>query len=589
MDTLEHPASLNPFQQFRQACAVLSETSRAVLPAWYQDALDLDLQFHIRVDGQSVRTFFYNRTTKVWSEGIPLTEDIMLNEELTVAFATQLLKQVKDLKGTSLGIVIHIADEFATAELKPELDNPGDLNDLKEKAFHSPAEILDDSSVPESQASWRVMPYPAEGSEVIGTTVTISTRLEEFICTLRTFGENKNFPVVVQSLSAPLVAIMGLSTIIQRDSEKPYVAILQYPWFTAMAFFNKHSDIRLIRTLQHRGMRRASNFRHALATTNASLEFVDPDLYVIPLAQEVDANIAEDLGKSFPESIVETVAFPVSESMPEHLPEPEISVSEMPENTEGLSHTFGVLTTEKWFLQDFLPAAKDKLELYPSRNEMRLLRFLKLARVAVFAIAILGIAWLAFSVFTVIRRPEWAFNENEAKAVQQRMVNLTQESQRLEYWNTMLEDRSKAWCSMEAVARLFPANSGLLLKNFGHTVRPDSAPGQATVGFVKEWTITGMARDQALAYLNSLNTREGISAHFAEISKVTGNSAYDPAPTTRTLVVNVKTQENSAFKQRPLEEIIDSDESTYPYSFNLVITQRFESADPLAINASKAP
>lgn len=589
METLEHPASLNQFQQFRQACAILNETSRAVLPAWYQDALDLDLQFHIRVDGQTVHTFFYNRATKAWSSGVPLTEEMIASEELTVTFVAQLLKQVKELKGTSLGIVIHIADEFATAELKPQLDNPGDLSELKEKAFISPAEILDDSSVSESQASWRVMPYPAEGSEVIGTTVTISKRLDDFIERLRDYGENKNFPIVAQSLSAPLVAIMGLPSIIKRDSEKPYVAILQYPWFTALAFFNKYSDIRLIRTLQHRGMRRASNFRHSLTTTNASLEFVDPDLYVVPLAPEVDANIAEDLQKSFPQSFVDTVTFPVSETIPENLPEPEISVTEISDDTDGLSHTFGTLVSEKWFLQDFLPAPKAKMELYPSRNEMRLLRFLKLGRVALFAIAILGIAWLAFSVFTVIRRPEWAFNENEAQAVKQRMVNLTQESQRLEYWNTMLEDRSKAWCSMEAVARLFPAKSGLLLKSFGHTVRPDSAPGQATVGFVKEWKITGMARDEALSYLNALNTREGISAHFAEISKVTGNLAYDPTPTTRTLVVNVKTQENSSFKQRPLEEIIDSDETTYPYSFNLVITQRFESADPLAINAAKAP
>ena len=392
-----------------------------------------------------------------------------------------------------------------------------------------------------------------------------------------------------QSLSAPLVAIMGLPSIIKRDSDKPFVTILQYPWFTAVVFFNKHSDIRLIRTLQHRGMRRASNFRHALATTNASLEFVNPDFYVVPLASEVDATIAEDLRKSFPESFVDTVIFPSSGVIPVNLPEPQISTSELPEDTEGLSHTFGVLVSEKWFLQDFLPAEKAQAELYPSRNEMRLLRFSKLARVAVLMLAVLGIAWLAFSVFTVIRKPEWAFNENEAQTVQKRLAKLGQENQRLEYWNAMLEDRSKAWSAMEVVARLFPANSGLLLENFGHSVRPDSAPGQATVGFIKEWRITGYARAEALTYLNALNTREGIAAHFAEILQVTGNSAYDPTPTTRSLVVNVKTQENGAYKQAPPEEMMEDDESSYPYSFNLVITQRFESADPLAIKASKAP
>jgi len=142
---------------------------------------------------------------------------------------------------------------------------------------------------------------------------------------------------------------------------------------------------------------------------------------------------------------------------------------------------------------------------------------------------------------------------------------------------------------MEATARLFPAKSGLLIKAFNHTAKPDSAPGQAKTGFIKEWVISGFVRDEALEYLNALNSREGISSHFSEIAKVTGNLAYDPAPNTRTLVINVKTQENPVFRQMPMEDIIDSDESTYPFSFNLVITQRFEATDTLAIPASKAP
>ena len=270
-------------------------------------------------------------------------------------------------------------------------------------------------------------------------------------------------------------------------------------------------------------------------------------------------------------------------------PETVLSVEAIPAEIEGLSYTFGILRTEKWFLQDFLPAVKETAELFPNRNEMRLLRFLKLGRVAVFAIVVLGLAWLAFGVLTVISRPEWAFNEGEAQAVKQRLVSLTQERKRVDYWNNLLEDRSKAWTTMEALARLFPEKSGLLLKTFNHTVRPDNTPGKAKAGFIKEWTITGMARNEALEYLNALNTREGIADHFSEIAKVTGNLAFDPAPTTRTLVVNVRTQENSSFRQMPLEEITDSDDATYPFTFNLTITQRFESADPLAITTSKAP
>jgi len=589
LSNLVHPASLNAFQQFRQACSLLSDTSRATLPAWYQEALDLDFQVHIRSDGTSVRAFFYDRAKKEWSDAPQISEATLTEQEAASTYAQQLLKHVRSLKGTSLGVVLHIADEFATAEMKPELNNPAALQDLRETAFDMPGEILDDSSVPPDQGSWRVLPYPASGSEVIGTTITVSRRLGPFVAVLRSLGDSENFPMVTHSLSAPLVAVMGLHSVVRKDRGKPAVGILQYPWFTVLAFFNEHHDLRLVRTLQHRGIRRPSNFRHALATTNASLEFVEPDLYVVPLGAEVDQKVPEDLERSFPGSLVETVAFPVPGPVPAWAPEAILSLEPVPEETEGLSHTFGVLRTEKWFLQDFLPAVKETIELFPTKNEMRLLRFLKLGRVAVFALAVLGLAWLAFGVFTVIRRPEWAFNESESKAVQQRLVNLTQERQRVDHWNNLLEDRSKAWSTMEAFARLFPAKSGLLLKTFSHTVSPDSAPGQTKVGFVKEWTISGMARDEALEYLNALNTREGISGHFSEISKVTGNLAFDPAPTTRTIVVNVKTQENSTFKQMPLEEIVDSDDATYPFTFNLTITQRFESTDPLAISASKAP
>lgn len=568
---------------------MLSETNRATLPAWYQEALELEFQIHIRVAGPSINTHFFQRSTNTWSDAPPLTEEIFTDLEQIPLFGNQLIKHVRSLKGTSVGVVIHIADEFSTAELKHELDNPGALSDLRQQAYDSPGGILDDSSVPPDQASWRVLPYPAAKSEAIATTVSTSRRLGPFADALRNLGGEQNFPVVIHSLSAPLVALMGLPNAIDIKHDRPFVAILQYPWFTAMAFFNEHADLRLLRTLQHRGLRRPSNFRHALSTTNASLEFVDPDIYVLPLGSEADEKLVEDLQKSFPESKVEFTKFPKTGPLPEWMPEPALCLEETGEETEGMSHTFGVLRSERWFLQDFLPANREVSELYPTRSEMRLLSVLKLGRVALFAIAVLCFAWLAFSIFSMVRRPEWAFNDNDARSVKQRVLMLTQERQRMDHFANLLDDRSKAWTAMETLARLFPAKSGLLVTGFSHTVRPDNAPGQSKIGFIKEWKINGMARDEALDYLNKLNTREGISSHFSEITQVTGNTAYDPTPTTRSIVINVKTQENGSFTQMPLEQVNDSDEATYPFSFIMTITQRFESADEMAINAGKAP
>ncbi len=403
-----HPASLNAYQRFRQACAVLSDTSRANLPAWYQEALELDHQVHVRLDGTNPVVFFYHRPTDVWSEGTPLSESAFTDPEEATLFGTRLVDHVRSLKGTSVGVVLHIAEEFSTAELKPELDNPASLPDLREAAYESPEEVLDDSSIPHDQASWRVIPYPAAGSEVIATTVSLSRRLEPFLNSLRDLGNACNFPVVTHSLSAPLVVISGLHSVLRRDSGKPAVAILQYPWFTAMAFFNEHLDLRLMRTLQHRGTTGTSNFRHALATTNASLEFEDPDIYIVPLGEEADSRVQDELERGFPDSKVETVRFPLSESVPEWAPEMSLAMEPSPVETENLSHTFGALRGEKWFLQDFLSPAKAMVELFPDGREMRLLRFLKLGRVAVFGLAILAVAWMAFSALSVMRRPEWS-------------------------------------------------------------------------------------------------------------------------------------------------------------------------------------
>jgi hypothetical protein len=255
LTNLQHPTSLNVFNKYRQACAILQNTSRASDGSWYKDALDLDFQFHIIVDGASVLTFFFNRTKNSWSNGIPVSEEIILDPEKTLTLGKNLIEQAKAAKESHLGIVVHVADEFATAEIKSKLNNPGALNDMRQLVSVDPREVLEDSSSSPDQASWRVMPYPAAGSPMIATTIRISRRLESFLTILRNLGNDENFPIITHALSAPLLAVMSLPLVVNTKANKPFVAVLQYPWFTAMAFFNEHADLRLIRSLQHRGQR----------------------------------------------------------------------------------------------------------------------------------------------------------------------------------------------------------------------------------------------------------------------------------------------------------------------------------------------
>ncbi len=587
MATIQHPASLNVLQQFGQACSILRNTSRANNPAWYQTALELDFQLHIRPDGARISSFYFDRKKSAWTSGPTLTQEIIEDSAALEPILADILRHARSNGATSLGVVLHIADEFSTAELKPELDNPAALPELRDAAVLDPVSIVEDSSILADQASWRVLPYPAAGSDVIGTTVTVTRQYATLLSTFRHTGERTNYPIITHALSAPLVALMGLANILVPTPGKPFVAILQYPWFTALAFFNEHADLRLIRTLQHRGVRRATNFRNALTTTSASLEFIDPDLFLVPLGDDVDATLEANLRVSFTNTRVEVLQPVTPDGTPAWCPEPVITTA--PAESATTSHTFTIFRDEGWAFQDFLPTPREIVEIYPNRSEMRLLRMLRLSRVAIVAITILCLAYFLFGMIDLIRRPEWSFDPTQADLTKSRLAKLTVERQKGDHWNNLLEDRSKVWAAMEAFSRMFPADGGMLVKGYSHSTKPDSTAGQAKVGFVKEWKITGYARDEALEYLNTLNTREGINAHFSDIARATGNSAFNPNTGNRSISVNVRTQENNSFKPVPPEEAIMSDDSTYPFTFDLTITQRFEATDPMALNVPKAP
>ena len=92
-----------------------------------------------------------------------------------------------------------------------------------------------------------------------------------------------------------------------------------------------------------------------------------------------------------------------------------------------------------------------------------------------------------------------------------------------------------------------------------------------------------------IEYLNKLNSRKGINEHFEKIAEATGSDAYKTDVGNRSISVNVRTRENNTFRPVPPEEAAMNDTSTYPFTFDLTITQRFEASDPMAINVQKAP
>lgn len=595
MVAYQHPAGLNPLQRFRQAGNVLRGTSRATNPAWYRSALELDLQLHLRVDGNRLDSFVFDRRSGQWSAGPVLDDALATDLTLVPAFAAELIGFAQKAGADAAGVILHIADEFATSELKPELDNPGALAELRGTIENDPKSILDDSSVSASESSWRLVPYPASGSEAIATTVCISRQWSGFLDEVRKFGEEKNFPLITRAVSAPLVCLLALPDLKTGELIRPLIAVLPYPRFTLLAFFNEHGDLRLLRTLQHRGQRRPTNLRHAASTTAAALELSEPEVFLFTIGEQEDPQLAADLQLVFPAASIHEIDW---SGTPYHAgstgsgcPEPMIAtaLATASESPLGSSHTFTVLRGDGWATQDFLPVAKDAFEVYPSRGEMKLLRSARYARLGFAAVALLALSWTGLQLIDMIRKPEWAFDAKTAQSQQQRIAHLSTGRARIDHWDNLLEDRSKAWASMELLGGLFPDKSGFLVKSFNHTIRTDSAPGQARVGFVREWKITGLAREEALERLAILNTRDGMSSIFTGIATLTGNTSFRTDLPNRSLVVNVRTLENGSFRPGPVDDMSQRDESSYPFSFDLTIQQRFASADLMALLSAKAP
>jgi hypothetical protein len=369
---------------------------------------------------------------------------------------------------------------------------------------------------------------------------------------------------------------------------RSFAAILRYPNFTVLGFFDEKGELMLIRTQQHPGVRRQSNLSNAIQSTSASLELQNPDLYVITLGSQGDGSLVAELRETLRDCKIEQVRMPSPVEVPDWCAEPVLAVAPQPDGGY-FSRSFEMLRGENWAFQDFLPPVKDWIETYPTQGEMKLLKSLRLARIGMAGLGILGVGWASYGVLNIMRQPEWAFNPADATFIKGRLSRLNAENAEIERFENLLEDRSKAWSSMELLSILFPEDTGIRVLEYNHSVRPDTTPGLAQVGFVKSWHIKGLARREGTDLLQSLNTRDGIMECFVEMVRLTGDTSYDPSIGNRSLTPNLRTQENRSFKQRPAEEISDLDDSTYPLGFDLTITQRFESTDPLALEANMAP
>ena len=473
MSDLKHPSELNAFQQYRRSVKVAKTTSRMKNLAWYQSPLELDVQIHCYIkDGSGASCYLRVQSSDVFEQIAGLSSRQLEQRDQLEKFIDSALQHEACRKAKSLGVIFYIADEFSLAGLGPEYRNPGELHDLRDKMHHDPKEVLDDKTISTDTHAWRLFPYAgaAAGGE-FATVVAVSRRRSETLKALREIGDEKNFPIKTSALSAPLCAV-GLVPWFANASEDGGVCLFNYHTFTLMAFFNSHGNLMVLRYMPHaNGAVIPANIGPAIQSTATAFEMEKPDIFLVSMVGNDLVSFSSLLQQSMLGASVLTVdpdKLLHAHGLPPACPLECIAITQ-DIDTEvyplAENETFSALRNEAWYIQDFLSAEQDEIDMYPDRADMKILKFgrriKKIAAVLFMGILLYG----GYTISTKVKSDVWSHQPKDDKA---ETNGLTNELKRYEHWNNLLMDRSKAWVCLELVARMIPADGSVILKTVKH-------------------------------------------------------------------------------------------------------------------------
>lgn len=583
----KHPSELNPYQQYRRSVKVAKSTSRMKCLAWYQDALDLDVQIHCYLkDDSGVDCYLHVKSGDVFEKLGAINAAQLEQRDFLEQFIDDALDHEACRRADSLGVIFYLADDFSLAGLGPEFKNPIELPNLRQKMCDAPKEVLDDKTISTDTHAWRLFPYAgaAAGTE-FATAVAVSQHRSETLKMLREIGNDKNFPIRTCGLSAPLCAI-GLVPLFATANQEGSVCLFNYHTFTLMAFFNGHGDLMVLRNMPHpNGATLPANIGPAIQATATAFEMEKPDIRVLSMVGNDIQSLPLMLQQSIPGShgyVINAHELLENHALSTDIPLECIAVTrEIDPELYPLAanETFTSLREDCWHVQDFFSPHQEELDMYPDRSDMKILRFgRRIRKIAALVIACV-LVYGTFNVFTKVNSDVWNHQPIDHVAESKK---LTGEIARFEHWNNLLMDRSKGWVCLELVSLITPADGSVSLRSVKHnvTLRKDGNSGKS--GFSKKWVIIGYANELGIEHLEKDCTSDGISKLFLKVAQSTENAAYLPELGQRDITVSLAPRFNPSYNNYSRENA----GSEFTRMFTLTITQNITADDVMALVAS---
>lgn len=541
-----HPSELSYPQIYRQAKQLLKSSNMGKSSDWFREAVELDRQWHLWIDGVTCQSAVFDRKRKHWEPGPELSAGLLKPDGAAdPAAGPELEKAIKAAlenpklgRAKSLGIIVHLADEFSINELAPEYSQEEDPETVNEMLTNDPATALGDATVDRAISSWRLIPgWGLKEEEKRSFAVQVSRRFQGLIDRLSERGKAMGIPVVVSGCCAPLEALrLAPVMAVQEDYRSGTLFVFLYRRFSALAAIGPQGELMLLRSLQHRGgLEHPSGLGEALVNASALLKLPHPEVQIIQMAPTSIQGLAADLERFFGKRERLSIRFSEAAAFKDFGEIPggriEMAVGDSatvqalhPSSPRMACETFKQLSAG-WATQNFFGLSRKERDAYPSQKDFEMLRFSGAFK-AILVLCVLGFAgWTGFGIIKTVNKDSWALSEVDAKTATLRHQNLVKEKERTAYWENLMTKRSEGWLAMEVPLRLIPEEQGIVVKEFAYStgeISDDKEKGK--VGFYREWTISGFGRPEGQAMLSQLGSKAYVAGQLDEIARETATA-----------------------------------------------------------------
>jgi hypothetical protein len=596
-------AALSELRTAHRSARRQASLKRVLSRSAFGGPLDQTIRWHLFYDGKGVISAVAEGkgAALTWSEGPALEAGELGQPDRLRALAKELSHRLKlsVRDQTSLGVVLHLADDLDVGIVQEAYENPELFEQARALVRETPAEVVTDLSTDQDPAiQWRYYPL------LSGQRSIVLRHRTEFFDALQALSA-LDIKVAIHSAPMEMLAIY-LKLYAEAIEEKPHCLVFFYDRFTMVIPANQ--GVLDIKVLPHRQQDVPPAFGDDLFSLLERFGLVNSCvLLLIPCGTQEPTRLFRELDNytrrnqknadgieiQIPDK--EMVWHTLDEYAPGHVKEEIIHRPEfLTEYNErqgkefpvslGIksdAQRFGILSRETFWPDD----QKSRDQRLP-RSLAMMITALRVGRI-LGALCLLGlIANFALSMVSASRAAPLSGSPEMISNKQAELVNLQQTRQYLTLWENILAPRSQAWSEMDFFLALLPEGREVICEHLKYAIKQAaSSPGAVSesnsAGFFREWSVEGSCSEKGRAHLERLREGSTISTIFTS----TATRLDDPSfAVSDKRIVQVELREEA----NP-QVSAESNPGVLAYAFHLVVTQGFPVGDSLAIPVLPKP